>query len=252
MDLGLQGRKAIITGGSRGIGLAIAQTLADEGCDLAICSRGAEGVEAAAKALEAKGVRVFARAVDVGDKAALEGFVSEAIADLGGLDLLVSNPSGGNGVDEASWKGNFEVDLMGAVRSVGAAVPALAKSDAGSVVFISSTAALETFMGPTSYNAIKAALITHSNGLSQALAPQGIRVNTVSPGPIMIEGGAWDMIRKHNSAMYDGTLQQIPGGRMGSAQEVADAVAFLASPRSGFTTGVNLVIDGGFTKRVDF
>lgn len=252
MDLGLRGRKAIITGGSRGIGRAIAETLADEGCDVALCSRGAEGVEEAKKALEAKGVRAFGRAVDVGDKEALESFLSDAISELGGLDILVSNPSGGNGVSEKDWKGNFEVDVMGAVRSVNAAVPALAQSDGGSVIFISSTAALETFMGPTSYNAMKAALITHSNGLSQALAGQGIRVNTVCPGPIMIEGGAWDMIKTHNSAMYDGTVAQIPTGRLGTAQEIADAVAFLASPRSAFTTGVNLVIDGGFTKRVNF
>lgn len=252
MDLGLSGRKAIVTGGSRGIGRAIAETLAGEGCEVAICSRGAEGVESAVKALEASGSRVIGRAVDVGDKEALEGFMAEAIEELGGLDILVSNPSGGNGVDEASWKGNFEVDLMGAVRSVGAAIPALAKSDCASIAFISSTAAVETFMGPTSYNAIKAALITHSNGLSQALAPQGIRVNTVAPGPILIEGGAWEMIKTHNKAMYDGALSQIPVGRLGTAQEIADAIAFLASSRSGFTTGVNLVIDGGFTKRVNF
>jgi NAD(P)-dependent dehydrogenase (short-subunit alcohol dehydrogenase family) len=252
MDLGLNGRKAIVTGGSRGIGRAIAETLASEGCDVAICSRGAEGVETAVKSLESHGHKVVGRAVDVGDKDALEGFIGEAIGELGGLDILVSNPSGGNGVDEASWKGNFDVDLMGAVRTVNAAVPALAESDSASVTFISSTAALETFMGPTSYNAIKAALITHSNGLSQALAPQGIRVNTVAPGPILIEGGAWDMIKTHNTPMYDGALAQIPTGRLGTAQEVADAVAFLSSGRSGFTTGVNLVIDGGFTKRVNF
>jgi len=252
MDLGLHGKKALITGGSRGIGRAIAEALAAEGCDLAICSRGADGVEAARKSLESRGVRVYAKAVDVGDKAALEGFVADAIEELGGLDTLVSNPSGGNGVDEAAWKGNFDVDLMGAVRSVNAAVPALAKSDCGSITFISSTAAVETFMGPTSYNAIKAALITHANGLSQALAPRGIRVNTVSPGPIMIEGGAWDMIKTHNAAMYEGTLKQIPIGALGTAAQVADAVVFLASPRSAFTTGVNFVIDGGFTKRVNF
>ena len=252
MDLGLKGRKAIITGGSRGLGRAAAETLAAEGCDIAICSRGADGVEEAKKSLEAKGVNVFAQAVDVGDKDALEAFMAAAIEALGGLDILVSNPSGGNGVDEAAWKGNFDVDLMGAVRSVNSAVKALSQSDCASVIFISSTAAVETFMGPTSYNAIKAALVTHSNGLSQALAPQGIRVNTVSPGPIMVDGGSWDMIKTHNTAMYDATVAQIPAGRLGTDQEVADAIAFLSSPRSAFTTGVNLVIDGGFTKRVDF
>ena len=252
MDLGLKGRKAIITGGSRGLGRAAAETLAAEGCDIAICSRGAEGVETAKKSLEAKGVKVFAQAVDVGDKDALEGFIAAAIKDLGGLDILISNPSGGNGVDESAWKANFEVDLMGAVRSVNASVAALSESDSGSVIFISSTAAVETFMGPTSYNAIKAGLITHANGLSQALAGKGIRVNTVSPGPIMVEGGSWDMIKTHNEAMYNATVAQIPAGRLGTDQEVADAIAFLASPRSGFTTGVNLVIDGGFTKRVNF
>jgi 3-oxoacyl-[acyl-carrier protein] reductase len=252
MDLGLKGRKAIITGGSRGLGRAAAETLASEGCDVAICSRGAEGVETAKKSLEAKGVKVFGQAVDVGDKDALESFIAAAIADLGGLDILISNPSGGNGVDEAAWKANFEVDLMGAVRSVNASVKALSKSDAASVTFISSTAAVETFMGPTSYNAIKAGLITHANGLSQALAPKGIRVNTVSPGPIMVEGGSWDMIKTHNEAMYNATVAQIPAGRLGTDQEVADAITFLSSPRSAFTTGVNFVIDGGFTKRVNF
>ncbi len=252
MDLGLKGQKAIITGGSRGLGRAAAETLAAEGVDVAICSRGADGVEEARKSLEAKGVKVFAQAVDVADKDALEAFIAAAIADLGGLDILVSNPSGGNGMDEAAWKANFEVDLMGAVRSVNAAAGALSESGNGNVIFISSTAAVETFMGPTSYNAIKAGLITHANGLSQALAPKGIRVNTVSPGPIMVEGGSWDMIKTHNAAMYEATVAQVPAGRLGTAQEVADAIAFLASPRSAFTTGVNLILDGGFTKRVNF
>jgi 3-oxoacyl-[acyl-carrier protein] reductase len=252
MDLGLRGKKAIITGGSRGLGRAIAETLADEGVDLAICSRTAEGVEQAKKELSAKGVKVVGEAVDVGDADALKAFIESAAGELGGLDILVSNPSGGNGTDEKSWKANFEVDLMGAVRSVNAAVPFLTKSDAASVLFIGTTAAVETFMGPTSYNALKAALITHANGLSQALGPQGVRVNVISPGPIFIEGGAWDTIKKHMKPMYDSTVAACPNGRLGTAQEIANASVFLVSPAASLVTGVNLVADGGFTKRVNF
>jgi 3-oxoacyl-[acyl-carrier protein] reductase len=251
MDLGLKGKKAIVTGATKGIGRAIAETLVDEGAEVAICSRNAESVEAAKKALEQRGGRVFAKAADVGKSDALVAFINDAAAAMGGIDIFVHNPSGGNGMDEKAFRANFEVDLLGAVHSVNTALPHLEKSK-GSVIFISTTAAIETFIGPTSYNAIKAALIRHGSGLAQALAPKGIRVNTVSPGPIMIEGGSWDMIKTHRKPMYDATVAAIPAGRMGTAKEIADAVAFLASPRSGFTTGVNLVIDGGFTKRVDF
>lgn len=252
MDLGLRGRKAIVTGASRGIGRAIAEALAAEGVDLAICSRNAEELEKARKDLEGRGVRVVARAVDVADGEALKAWIASAAEDLGGLDILVSNPSGGNGTDEKAWKANFEVDLMGAVRSVDAAVPHLSKSDAASVVFIGTTAAVETFMGPTSYNAIKAALITHANGLSQALGPRGIRVNVVSPGPIYFEGGAWDTIKQHMKPLYESTLATCPQGRLGTPEEVANAVTFLVSPAASLVTGVNLVVDGGYTKRVNF
>jgi len=252
MDLGLKGKKAIVTGASRGIGRSIAELLADEGVDLAISARGAEGLEAAAKDLESRGVKVFQRAFDVGDGEALKSFVADAANELGGLDILVPNPSAGAGAGEAAWQANFEVDLMGSVRSVEAATPFLQKSDCGSIIFIGTTAAVETFMGPGPYNAIKAALVAHSSNLSQALAPQGVRVNIVSPGPVYFEGGPWAQIQQAMPQMYESTLKSCPQGRMGTPEEVANAVVFLASPRASLITGSHLVADGGVTKRVNF
>jgi 3-oxoacyl-[acyl-carrier protein] reductase len=252
MDLGLNGRKALVTAATRGIGLAIAQTLADNGCDVAVCARGAEGLETTKKDLEARGVKAFTKVVDVADGDALKGFVSEAADALGGLDVFVSNASAGGGPGEGGWQPAFDVDVMGAVRGIGAATPFLAQSDAGSVVIISSTAALEYLGIPQAYNAMKAALISHASDMSQALAPQGVRVNVVSPGPIYFEGGNWEMIKQAMPAMYEGALAQCAIGRMGSPEEVARAVVFLASPAASLVTGANLVVDGGFTKRVAF
>jgi NAD(P)-dependent dehydrogenase (short-subunit alcohol dehydrogenase family) len=252
MDLAMRGRKALVTAASRGIGLAIARTLADEGVDLAICARGAAGLESAKKDLEARGVRVFTKALDVGDGDALRGFVREAVEQLGGLDVLVCNASGGAGMGEKAWQANFDVDLMHAARSVEVALPALSGSDAASVVFISSTAALEYLGVPQPYNALKAALIAHASDLAQALAPRGVRVNVVSPGPIEFAGGNWEMIKQAMPAIYERALGLCALGRMGTPEEVARAVVFLASPAASFVTGANLVVDGGFTKRVGY
>jgi len=139
MDLGLSGKKALVTAATRGIGLAIARALADEGVDVAICARAEGGLESARKELEARGVRVFAKAVDVSDKRALEAFVAEAGQALGGLDVFVSNASGGAGMGENAWQANFDVDVMSAARGVEAALPFLAQAEAGAVVLISST-----------------------------------------------------------------------------------------------------------------
>ncbi|HEU4431353.1 MAG TPA: SDR family oxidoreductase [Myxococcota bacterium] len=248
MDLGLSGRKALVTAASRGIGLAIARQLADEGAAVAICARSEGGLESAQKDLEQRGVRVFARAVDVADGAALRAFVADAAGALGGLDVFVSNASAGGGMGEPAWQASFEVDVMSAARGVEAALPFLAKSEAGSIVFISSTAALEYLGVPQPYNAMKAALIAHAGDLAQALAKQGIRVNTVSPGPIYFEGGNWETIKNAMPAIYQGALAQCAIGRMGTPEEVARAVVFLASPAASLITGANLVCDGGFTK----
>lgn len=250
MDLGLDGKKVVITASTRGIGLSIAQTYADEGCDVAICARGEGGIETATKDLEARGAKVFARAVDVAEGVAFKQFVVDAAADLGGLDIYVSNASGGAGPGEKAWQASFDVDVMGAVRGVEAALPSLTESDAGSVIFIGSTAALEYLGVPQAYNAMKAALIAHAGDLSQSLAPQGIRVNVISPGPIFFEGGNWEMIKQAMPQIYEGALAQCAIGRMGTPEEVARATVFLSSPAASLITGTNLVCDGGFTKRM--
>ncbi len=252
MDLGLDGKKALVTAASRGIGLAIAQTLANEGCDVAICARAEGGLESARKDLEGRGVKAFVKSVDVADGSALKAFVAEAAQRLGGLDVFVANASAGGGMGEKAWEATFAIDVMSAARGVEASLPFLTKSEAGSIVFISSTAALEYLGVPQPYNAMKAALIAHANDLSQALAPQGIRVNVVSPGPIFFEGGNWQMIKQAMPAIYERALAQCAIGRMGTPEEVARAVVFLASPAASLVTGTNLVVDGGFTKRVAY
>jgi 3-oxoacyl-[acyl-carrier protein] reductase len=252
MDLGLTGKKVLVTAASRGIGFAVAQTFADAGCDLALCARGDAGLETARKELESRGARVFTRAFDVAAGDALKSFVEDAAADLGGLDVFVSNASGGSGPGEDAWRAGFEVDVMSGVRGVEAALPSLSESESGSVVFISSTAALEYLGIPQGYNAMKAAVIAHASDLSQALAPRGIRVNVVSPGPIYFEGGNWEMIKQAMPKIYEAALGQCAIGRMGTPEEVARAVVFLASPAASLITGANLVVDGGFTKRVGY
>ena len=252
MDLGLAGRKAIVTAGSRGIGLSIAELLADQGCDIGLCARGQEALDAARSNLEARGAKVYTQSLDVSDGDALESFVQTAAEELGGLDIFISNASAGGGPGLPAWEHAFEIDVMGTVRGIGAATPFLTSSEAGSVVVIGSTAALEFLGMPQAYNAMKAALISHASDMAQALAPKGVRVNVVSPGPIYFEGGNWEMIKQAMPAMYESALKQCAIGRMGTPEEVARAVVFLASPAASLVTGANLVADGGFTKRTAF
>ena len=182
-----------MTGGTNGIGRAIAETLSDEGCDIALCVRTDADVIATDEAIKAKGVNATGKGLDVGDADALKAWVTEAISELGGLDILISNVSGGNAPGEAGWKANFEYDMMGAVRCVEAALPALSTSDHGNIVLISSTAALEKFMNAGPYHAMKAALLQYAGALAPDLSSQGIRVNAVSPGPFLSKAarGRW-------------------------------------------------------------
>lgn len=251
MDLGLSGKKALITGSTRGIGRAIANLLADEGVDLAICARNQEEVDNAVKELSGKGVKVTGAAIDVADKEAYQGWIASAGKELGGIDIFVPNVSAGGGsVDEEGWQKNFNVDLLGTTRGIEAAMPFLEKSSAGAIVVIGSIAAVEEFMVPQTYNAIKGALIIHAQQLALQLGGQGIRVNCVSPGPVFVEGGDWDFIKNNLPQVYEASLAKIPRGTLGQPEEIANAVAFLASPAASLITGVNLVADGGYTKRV--
>ncbi len=253
MDLGLKGLKAVLAGASKGIGRATAEALAAEGCDVAICARGQEAVDATVASLKTKGVKVFGAAVDIADAAAYGAWVAKAAEELGGCDIFISFASAGGGpASEETWKKVFDLDLLGTYRGIQAAMPYLEKSKCGSIVAVSSTAALEDFFGPQAYNALKAAVINYASALSQQLAPKGIRVNTVSPGPVFIDGGSWDMIKTHMTPLYDQTIKAVPMGRLGTGEEVAKAIAFMASPACPFMTGTNVVIDGGVTKRVQY
>jgi 3-oxoacyl-[acyl-carrier protein] reductase len=254
MELGLRGRNAIITGASRGIGRAIAEQLAGEGVNLALCARGADALRDTAEKLGAPGIKIHVAALDIADEDALAPFVEEAVEQLGGLDILVSNASAGRQEGREQWATSFKADLMAFVRLVEAAVPHLQRSDAASVVSIGSTVAFDALppAAPNSYGAAKVAVIRHAAVLARELAPKGIRVNTVSPGPIEFPGGAWATIRTQRMEFYNAIRSRIPLGRMGAPEDVARAVSFLASPAAAFCTGTNLVVDGGLAGRVQF
>ena len=256
MDLQLKGKTAVVTGASRGIGRSIAECLADEGANVAICARNAEQVAAAVKALEAKGVKAFGQAVDIADGPALKAFVAKAGETLGGIDILVSNASAlvqGNAED--AWQAMFEIDVMGAVRSFEAARPFLEKAAAekGDAAFLitSSISAAETD-NPNSYGAMKAAQIHYAKGVARENAPKKIRCNVVSPGTVFFEGGVWGNVKAGAPDFFDQMIKRNPTGRMATPEEVAAATVFLASPRSAFTTGINMVVDGAISRRANF
>lgn len=251
MDLGLSGKKALVTGATKGIGRAIAETLLAEGASVAICARDADGVDAAVAEMSSLGT-VHGSAVDAADGAALTNWVASAADQLGGIDIYVHNTSGKPARSTEAWINNFHIDLMSLVLGVGAASDALADGG-GSVTSIGTTAVAEHFgSGSGSYSAFKAAVTNWTLGQAQVLGAKGVRCNVVSPGPIFIEGGDWNMIKDHMADFYAATQKGHPGGELGTAQDVADVVAFLASERAKHVNGVNVTVDGGFLKRVDY
>ena len=251
MDLGLDGLKALVTGGTRGIGRAIVERLAAEGAEVALCARDAAAVSALVDGLGDG--RAHGAAVDVADAEALKAWVEEAAQAMGGLDIVIPNVSAlGGALGEEGWRRGFDIDIMGTVRTIDAAMPWLEKSAAAAIVVISSTAALEEFFGVRPYASVKAALVNHTSILASNLAPKGIRANTVSPGTIYFEDGTWGQREREAPDVFRIALERNPMGRMGRPEEVANAAVFLASPAASFITGANLVVDGGLTKRVQY
>ncbi len=254
MDLGLSGLRAIITGGSRGIGLVVAKTLVAEGARVSICGRTQETLDAALGEL---GDAAIGRTLDVADHTAVERWVEWSADEMGGLDIVVSNASalGGTRNDRDGWQKQFDVDVLSTLTIVQTALPHLEASGHGSIVQLGTITAVEYHGFPgggNSYGAIKAALINYMSQLATELAPKQIRANTVSPGPIYIANGSWGWIEKNMPDYFAENLEHQPSGRFGTPEEVANVVGFLASPAASWVTGENIVVDGAFTRRHAF
>ena len=253
MDLGLHGKRAIITGGTKGIGRKTAELLATEGCKVGFCARNQSQVEDTVDALSKIGPKIIGGVTDVTDSQQCRNWIAQTGDALGGIDILIANASAlGASADEEAWRSGLEVDVLGTVRAVEAAMPYLLRSNAASIVGISSTVAVNTPGGVRAYNGLKAALINYLSGLSTNLGADGIRANAVSPGAVYFKGGVWDTRKKEAPEVYAAALARSPLGRFCTPEEVANAVVFLASPAASFISGTNIIVDGGSTSRVQY
>ncbi|MET0702554.1 MAG: SDR family NAD(P)-dependent oxidoreductase [Mycobacterium sp.] len=248
MELGLSGKRFLVTGGTRGIGRAVVEGLLAEGADVAFCARSPEAVAEAQAELSADGSIAFGAVVDVADRAAVAEWVASSAEALGGIDGVVANVS----ALSDDWQSSIDVDLMGTISLVDAALPHLLATGAGSILTISSVSGREVdvFAGP--YGTVKAAIIHYTQGLAYQLAGKGVRANTVSPGNTYFPGGVWPSIERDDPELFASSLALNPTGRMATAQEVANAVVFLSSSAASFITGTNLLVDGALTRGVQF
>src|SRR5215813_3789943 len=246
MKIDIAGQRAVVAGGSRGIGRAIALAFAEAGAGVSICARGAEALAATRDEIARFGGTIHAAACDLSDAAAIPGYIEEAAGTLGGIDILVNNASGfGTSDDEAGWAVSISVDLLATVRASRAALPFLEKSGSGAILNISSISGLRATPRTPPYAAVKAAVVNYTLTEAATLARKGIRVNCIAPGSIEFPGGTWERARLNNPDLYGRILRSIPFGRLGTPDEVARVALFLCSPLAGWVTGQTIAVDGG-------
>ena len=253
MDLQLDGKRAVIVGATRGIGRAVTDLLAEEGCHVAIGARDPAQVAATVDQLHTAGRHAHGEAVDAADHAHLSRFVTTMGKTLGGIDVLVYAPTAamGAGNDEKSWQNGIAVDLMGAVTACEAAIPQLQESSAAAIVVIGTASIVEAVGARRAYNSVKAALVPYVKFLARELAPK-VRANIVSPGMVYFEGGVWDAVRQLAPDRFQQAIARNPMGRMATPQEIANAVAFMASPKASFISGAHLLCDGARTEGIHY
>jgi 3-oxoacyl-[acyl-carrier protein] reductase len=254
MDLALTGKVAFVAGASRGLGRAIAESLAAEGCNVAVTARGGDVLSRTAEEIRREHARDGARVVDIPvdltDPVAAEGALGRTRHELGEIDILVCNVGGSRGektsaASDEEWEEVLDLNFRVAVRLCRAVIPAMKERRTGAILTVSSIYGRE-WGGPVSYNAAKAALIAMTKSLSRELIPFGIRVNSLAPGSILFEGGSWDRRRKADPEGIDRFIEaELPRGSFGRAAEIGDVAAFLCSERASLVAGACLNVDGG-------
>ncbi|WP_269932948.1 SDR family NAD(P)-dependent oxidoreductase [Aminobacter sp. HY435] len=247
-ELDLKGRRAVVAGGSRGLGLHTALAFARAGASVSICARGEADLAAARDSIASHGVTAHAAYCDLGELSSIDNYVAEAAKALGGIDILVNNATGKASSDtEHDWAASLGIDVLATVRASRVAQPYLEQGNASAVVNISSRTAFGPAPTTPAYGAAKAAVMHFTQSQAAALAKKGIRVNCIAPSSLEFPGGWWDKCRDDNPELYHKTKASFPFGRFGTPEDIVRAILFFASPLSGWITGQTLLVDGGQT-----